>query len=104
MYYDRYNGFKTDGRIKLVPNLILPEFASDITEIYKQGETRLDKLSQKYYNIPYYGVLILMANPSLGTIEFDIKDGSTIRIPFPLESALERYNSALKIHNVLYGN
>ena len=58
----------------------------------------------QYYNNPYYGVLILMANPSLATIEFDIEDGKTIRIPYPLESALERYNSALKIHNILYGN
>lgn len=104
MYYDRYSSFKTNGTIKLIPNVILPFIGSDITDIYKQGVTRLDKLSQKYYNTPYYGVLILMANPSLATIEFDIEDGKTIRIPYPLESALERYNSALKIHNILYGN
>lgn len=104
MYYDRYSSFKINGTIKLIPNVKLSRLDSDITEIYKQGVTRLDKLSQKYYNTPYYGVLILMANPSLGTIEFDIEDGKVIRIPYPLETALERYNNALKTHNTLYGN
>jgi hypothetical protein len=104
MYYDRYSSFKNNGKFKLIPNLILPFIGTDITDVYKQGVTRLDILSQKYYNNPYYGVLILMANPSLASIEFDIKDGETIRIPYPLQSAIDRYNEAIRIYNILYGN
>jgi hypothetical protein len=102
-YYDRYSLFKTNGAIKFVPHITIPFSSDDIIVTYKQGVTRLDKLSQTYYNNPYHGVLILMANPSLGGLEFDIQDSKTIRIPYPFESALERYVNEVKIYNMLYG-
>ena len=102
-YFDRYEKFKYNGKTLPVPYLNIPVASTDKNVVYKLTRTRLDKLSQSYYNNPYHGVLILMANPSLGGLEFDIEDSKTIRIPYPFESALERYVNEVKIYNMLYG-
>jgi len=71
--------------------------------VYKIGETRLDILSQKYYNNPYHGWLILLANPQYGGLEFDIKNREVLRIPFPFNSAVERYLNEVENYKSLYG-
>lgn len=102
-YYDRYEKFRIDGSIKPLPFIRIPENNTDKTVVYKLGETRLDILSQKYYNNPYHGFLIMLANPKYGGLEFDIKDGDVIRIPYPFESALERYIAQVNRYKELYG-
>jgi hypothetical protein len=57
--------------------------------VYKQGTSRLDKLSNLYYLNPYSGWLILLANPEFGGLEFNIPDTTQIRIPYPFDNALE---------------
>lgn len=102
-YYDRYKEFKGNGTVKPLPGIFIPEGANDIQEVYELGKTRLDKLSQKYYNSPYYGFLILSANPQYGGMEFDIPDGEVITIPFPFKDAIERYEAEIEEHFRLYG-
>lgn len=102
-YFDRYSNFRFNSKMRPVPGLKIPEQGSDKLVIYKLGETRLDKLSNSYYNSPYYGWLIMLANPQYGGLEFMIPDQSPIRIPFPFESAINRYTTAVNRYNSLYG-
>lgn len=103
IYFDRYNRFRDDGGMKPVPGIVIPESSSDKYAIYKQGISRLDKLSNLYYNNPYSGWLILLANPQFGGLEFNIPDSTSIRIPYPLESGLNRYINEIQNYKELYG-
>lgn len=102
-YFDRYNKFRVNGEIKPIPGITIPESDSDKNAVYKQGVSRLDKLSNRYYNNPYSGWLILAANPEYGGLEFNIPDMTSIRIPFPFDSAIARYNAQVLNHKLLYG-
>ena len=102
-YYDRYSDFRYNGSIKLIPGLKIDELNSDKTIIYKLGDTRLDKISSLYYNTPYCGWLIMLANPQLGGLEFNIPDQTVIRIPFPFESAINRDTAQINKYNSLDG-
>ena len=102
-YFDRYAKFRTNAQIKPIPGIKIAPTTSDKQEIYKLGETRLDKLSNVYYNNPYSGWLIMLANPQFGGLEFNIPDSSIIRIPFPYDSAIKRYLTEVDNHKALYG-
>ena len=49
----------------MVPSIRLNPKASDRKIVYKTGKSRLDKLSQQFYDSPYYGWLIMLANPNI---------------------------------------
>jgi len=102
-YYDRYSLFKVNNSIKPIPGIFLNKKSSDKTHLYKLGETRLDKLSQMYYNNPYHGWLIMLANPQYGGLEFSIPDRTVITIPFPFRESLSIYDNLVKQHINLYG-
>ena len=93
--YDRYailqNGNGTIDRMPFVP---IPPSPSDKYEEWVLGRSRLDKLSKKYYDNPFYDFLILYANPQFIS-EFDIVDGYVLRIPFPLSTARQNYEAEL---------
>lgn len=101
-YFDRYELFRINGSLTMVPGIIIPPSSTDKQIVYKKGDTRLDKLSQTYYNNPYHGFLIMLANPQYGGLEFDIKDRDVIRIPYPFDNAIERYINEVKIYKLLY--
>ena len=103
MAYNRYKSFIMDGTYKKIPSIKIPETASDFYVYYEIGKTRLDLLSYQYYNDPNYGWLILQANPHAGSLEFNIDDGTKLRIPFPLETALQLYEGEIKSYSKLYG-
>lgn len=103
IYFDRYSDFRYNGKMRPLPNLKLDLLSSDKTVIYKLGKTRLDKLSDDYYNSPYCNWLIMLANPEYGGLEFNIPDQAIIRIPFPFESAIDRYITAINKYKSLYG-
>lgn len=103
IYFDRYEKFRDNGKIKPIPGINIPSAITDKNIVYKIGETRLDILSQKYYNNPYHGWLILLANPQYGGLEFDIKNREVLRIPFPFNSAVERYLNEVENYKLLYG-
>jgi len=70
---------------------------------YKRGKHRLDKVSQEYYGTPLFSWLIMMANPTLGSLEFEIPDNSMVRIPFPLINSLQDYKKNVELYRLYYG-
>ena len=63
LYYNRYSEFLINGQQTVVPYVEIPSKSTDRVHFYKAGISRLDKISQEYYNSPYFGWLILQANP-----------------------------------------
>lgn len=102
-YFDRYQYFEKDGNFRIVPGVDIPIKTTDKYEFYKVGKTRFDKISQDYYNTPTFGWLIMLANQTLGGIEFEIPDNSLIRIPFPLITTLQDYKRAVDLYYLYYG-
>ena len=102
-YYNRYTGFLVEGKQTTVPFVDIPAKTSDKKFVYKVGVSRLDKVSQQYYRTPYFGWLILMANPTFGGQEWNIVDGSILTIPYPLVTSLQDYKGALTNYFFYYG-
>jgi nucleoid-associated protein YgaU len=75
--------------MKIIPS------SQDILHTLKQGQ-RLDNLAYKYYGDANLSWVIMCANVDY-TNEFEIKFGTTIRIPFPLS----RIFSSWQIENVI---
>ena len=103
MSYSRYKSFVVDGAYKKVPFIKIPQSSTDSCAMYELGKTRLDLLSYQYYNDPNYGWLILQVNPQYGSLEYKIPNNSRLRIPYPLESAIQRYDDELNKYIKLYG-
>jgi len=91
MYYNFYTKFITNGITSFIPFVTIPVSESDKVHIWNSENDKLDILSDKFYGTPYMSRLILLANPEFGCNEFDIPNNSTLRIPYPLKSALQRY-------------
>jgi hypothetical protein len=102
-YFDRYQFFIEDGNFRIVPGIEIPPKGTDKVLQYKKGKTRLDKISQDFYGTPVFGWLILLANPSAGSIEFEIPDNYVLRIPFPLISSLQDYKRGVELYSLYYG-
>ena len=102
-YYNRYNGFLVNGQQTTVPYVTIPFKTSDRNYIYKVGISRLDKISQQYYNTPFFGWLILQANPEYGGLEWNIPNNSLLTIPYPLISSLQDYKNGIENHFFYYG-
>lgn len=102
-YYNRYNLFNVNGVQTVVPYVKLPGKPTDKNYVYKVGVSRLDKVSQEYYNSPTFSWLILQSNPQFGGLEQNIYDGAILVIPFPLITSIQDYKSALENHFYYYG-
>jgi hypothetical protein len=102
-YFDRYSEFKIDGNVKPLPFIKIPQKSSDKIIPFFKGRDRMDKLSQSYYNNPYYGWLIMAGNPEYGGMEFDIPNNSFIRIPFPLKQSIQQYIEQVNNYKRLNG-
>lgn len=102
-YFNRYDYFLEDGEYSIVPGIELPQKATDKFTTYKKAKDRLDKVSQEYYGSPLFGWLILLANPKLGSVEFEIPDNSVLRIPFPLINSLQDYKKGVELYKLYYG-
>jgi hypothetical protein len=50
-----------------------------------------------------FGWLILQANPTAGSIEFEIPNNFLLRIPFPLVNTLQEYKRSVELYNLYYG-
>jgi len=94
--YDRYSNLKnSDGTLIPMPFIKLPINSTDKYVYWYTSTSRMDKLSNIYYNSPFYDFLILYANSEYVS-EFDIPDGAVIRIPYPLSKAIMDYENILK--------
>jgi hypothetical protein len=102
-YYNRYQDFLINGQQTIVPFISLPSKSTDQRFIYRSGVSRLDKISQQYYGSPYYGWLILQANPEYGGLEWSIPDNSILRIPYPIITSLQDYKNELDKYFLYYG-
>lgn len=102
-YWNRYNDFLVNGQQTVVPFVTIPSKSTDKRYIYRTGKSRLDKISYEFYETPYFGWLILMANPQYGGLETNIPDNSLLFIPYPLTDTLQDYNAALENHFFYYG-
>lgn len=102
-YIDRYQYFLNDGEFKIVPGIDIPFKGTDRYIQYKKGRDRLDRISQENYGSPLFGWLILVANPRVGSIEFEIPDNSYLRIPYPLISSLQDYKNQVDLYKLYYG-
>ena len=54
-YYNRYQEFLINGQQTVVPYVSLPSKGTDQRFIYKASVSRLDKVSQQYYDSPFFG-------------------------------------------------
>jgi hypothetical protein len=94
-YYNRYSKFMLDGQVfERVPFAKIPVSGGDKYVTFEKSKMRMDMLSYKYYGDPNYGWMILQANPQYGGFEFSIPEGVELRIPYPLEDAISRYESS----------
>tara|TARA_B100000953_G_C17803644_1_gene352957 strand:+ start:233 stop:550 length:318 start_codon:yes stop_codon:yes gene_type:complete len=101
-YLDRYEEFRGDKGFRPVPFIKISKSNSDKTVTY-DNNSRLDKISLDYYGTPFFGWLILLANPDLGSMEFEFPDNSILTIPFPLENGVNRYIEGVKKYKRLNG-
>jgi hypothetical protein len=101
-YYNRYSNFLVNGEQTVVPYLNLQPKGSDKKYIYRVGQSRLDKISEQYYGSPFFGWLILQANPEFSGSEFEIPDGTVLTIPYPLVTSLQEYKSTLDNYRFYY--
>lgn len=102
-YFDRYQFFEENGTFKIVPGIEIPIKGTDKFFYYKRGKDRLDKSSQEYYDSPFCGWLILLANPLAGSMEFLIPDNFLLRVPFPLTTSLQDYKRNVDLYKLYYG-
>lgn len=102
-YYNRYNQFLLNGQQTTVPYINLPAKPTDKKYIYKVGQSRLDKISQQYYESPFFGWLIQVANPGYTGFESNIPDGAILTIPFPLVTSLQDYKNQIDNYFLYYG-
>jgi hypothetical protein len=102
-YFNRYQNFLINGNQTVVPYVTLPARTTDQRYIYRENQSRLDKISFEKYGTPYFGWLILVANPIYGGLETNIPDGAVLNIPYPLLAALLDYKNAIDTHIFYYG-
>ena len=102
-YYNRYNQFLLNGVQTTVPYINLPSKPTDKKYIYRVGQSRLDKISQQYYESPFFGWLIQVANPGYTGLETNIPDGAVLTIPFPLVTSLQDYKNQIDNYFLYYG-
>ena len=102
-YYNRYENLIVNGTQTIIPGINLPAKSTDKIFIYRVGVSRLDKISQSYYGTPYFGWLILQANPQYGGLEWNIPNNSILTIPYPLISSLQDYKNGLDNYFYYYG-
>jgi hypothetical protein len=88
MSVNRYFKIKNEPLIDFIK---IPVVSTDEYIQYKPGITIFDTLAFDYYGSSEYSYLIKNANPSV-IYEFDFKIGDIIRIPLPLQSAIDRFN------------
>ena len=103
MAYNRYTKLLRDGYYRRMPSITLDRRSSDYYTVYNRGMSRLDNISYDYYGDAGYDWLILLANPEVADLEFNIPDETVLRIPYPLESVIEEFNKKIDAYDALYG-
>ena len=103
MAFNRYGKLCKNGTMFKTPNIKISHRDTDYYVLYERGKSRLDLISYDHYGDPSYDWLILMANPNIAGLEFNIPDNTTLRIPYPLTKVIEEYNNKIDSYDVIYG-
>ena len=90
--FGRYN--HTKFRDQIYPSVKIRVRETDLYMTYTDEE-KLESVAHRVYNDPHYWWIILLANPEYVT-EYDIEPGEIIRIPMPLNSAINEIRSQTK--------
>ena len=77
MSFDRYSQFRVGNGFNMVPFGEIPKSSTDAW-------------------------LIMQANPQYGSLEYNIPDGVELRIPYPLNNAIDAYQNSIEKYNKLY--
>jgi len=101
-YFNRYLNFIKENKSEIIPFIKLPEKSTDTFDVFNEGKTRFDKLSESWYGSPYFDYLIMLANPEMGGLQHHIPEGTLIRIPFPLDVTLRDFKRAVDKYKKLY--
>ena len=103
MSYNRYNKVSMNGVVELLPIFKYIPQMSDREEVWVVNKSRMDLISSKYYDDANYDWIIMGANENIPHIEHEIPDGTVLRIPYPLEIALNQFNNQLTKFQNFYG-
>ena len=103
MSYNRYAKLMRDGKICKMPPITLNKNATDAFETYSKDNSSLGNISYKHYDDPNYDWLILLANKEIADLEYQIPDNTLLRIPYPLDVAIQDYESKIDQYDILYG-
>ena len=101
-YLNRYSKLIENGLTKQMPFIKIRKRVTDKSKVWNRDIDRMDVLSQRYYNTPYGGWLIILANPQFGD-EFDIPDKAFIRITFPYQAVIQEFNDELNKYDARFG-
>jgi hypothetical protein len=98
---NRYKLFSTKDEAITPPFVSIPLSPEDKYEVFRgTSNTMIDAMSEKWYDSSAFSWLIMYANPQYMN-ECDIEIGDTIRIPFPLEAAIDAYEKAINDISIL---
>src|ERR1035437_459401 len=87
MAYDFHQYLISGTTLQEMPAIIISERNTDKRVIYDKKITRLDRIAGDIYGDETLSKIILWANPAY-FIEFDIPDGTVIRVPFPANDVI----------------
>jgi rRNA maturation protein Nop10 len=98
---NRYRQLATKGEPITPPFIPIPLSPEDKYEEFRgTTATMIDALSEKWYDSSAFSWVIMYANPQYMN-EADPEVGDIIRIPYPLETAIEAYENGLNDINNL---
>ena len=101
MPYDFYRFLvkQGDNTLNNMPPIEIDARESDKRVTYNKGFTRLDRIAGDIYEDETLTKLILWANPEYA-YEFDIPDGTVIRVPFPKNDVLQEVTRKINTHKI----
>lgn len=87
MPFDFYKPLKENDMLKDMPPVQISSRKTDKLIVYKKELMRLDFIAGEIYSDETLWRLIMWANPEY-FLEFDIPDGTVIRVPYPVNDVL----------------
>ena len=92
MPFNFYKPLKVQDSLQDMPPVKISVRQTDKYITYQRNKMRLDYIAGEIYQDETYWRLIMWANPEY-FVEFDIPDGTVIRIPYPLNDVLSEVNN-----------
>ena len=90
-----YTPLKQDNILKDMPPVQISSRTTDKLIVYHREKMRLDYIAGEIYDDETLWRLIMWANPEY-FLEFDIPEGTVIRVPYPLNDVLAEVNAFIK--------